>query len=186
MLATFLPRLSPTLNSVLATQAFCTHFLPTSHPQYYLPAIFKLWSAFNSDIYDEQFLDFAERLSFQHLDPRISHPDIIQELREIIQEKGEYVDLADKHPKLEDLLKDPRYDGAGKASNEGARTPGGSAAVPKWKGIRKEVGIFTDQQFAFIMTKCLRTMGKTNSLLRSHFTFELTYNSDRCTGWRRN
>ncbi|GAA5895195.1 proteasome activator BLM10 [Sporobolomyces salmoneus] len=159
MLATFLPRLSPTLNSVLATQAFCTHFLPTSHPQYYLPAIFKLWSAFNSEIYDEQFLDFAERLSFQHLDPRISHPDIIEELREIMHEKGEYVDLADKHPKLEDLLKDSRYESTGKASEEGTRTPGGSAGVSKWKGIRKDVGIFTDQQFAFIMTKCLRTMG---------------------------
>jgi len=55
--------------------------------------------------------------------------------------------LADKHPKLEDLLKDPRYDGAEKATTEGVRTPGGSPAVSKWKGIRKEVGIFTDQKW---------------------------------------
>ncbi|GAA5959559.1 hypothetical protein JCM21900_003196 [Sporobolomyces salmonicolor] len=158
MLATFLPRLSPSLNSILATQAFCTHFLPPSHPQYYLPAVFKLWEAFNSDIYDEQWLDFVERLSIKHMDPRASHPDIVEELRVIMKEKGEYVEAADKHSKVEELLKDPRYEQM-RRGGDGMTTPGGSPAVPKWKGIRKDVGIFTDQQFAFIMTKCLRAMG---------------------------
>ncbi|GAA5921528.1 hypothetical protein JCM1841_000553 [Sporobolomyces salmonicolor] len=158
MLATFLPRLSPSLNSILATQAFCTHFLPPSHPQYYLPAVFKLWEAFNSDIYDEQWLDFVERLSIKHMDPRASHPDIVEELRVIMKEKGEYVEAADKHSKVEELLKDPRYEQM-RRGGDGMTTPGGSPAVPKWKGIRKDVGIFTDQQFAFIMTKCLRVMG---------------------------
>lgn len=186
MLATFLPRLSPTLNSVLATQAFCTHFLPTSHPQYYLPAIFKLWAAFNSEIYDEQFLDFAERLSFQHLDPRVSHPDIVEELREIMREKGEYVDLADRHARVEELLRDPRYDAAGGGIDEGTKTPGGSAGVPKWKGIRKDVGIFTDQQFAFIMTKCLRAMGKSSfHFLSSRSVAHVSLPPLRCPGRRR-
>ncbi|GAA5990324.1 hypothetical protein JCM11641_006250, partial [Rhodosporidiobolus odoratus] len=163
MLASFLPRLSPNLNSIIATQAFCTHFLPLSHPQYYLPAIFKLWEAFQSDIYDEQWLDFFERIAVKHVDPRESHPEIVDELRQMVKDKGEYV--AEK-VRVEDLLEDSTYThrqdgvpGHGSGMQHGLKTPGGSAAMPKWRGIRKDVGIFTEEQFSFIMTKCLRAMG---------------------------
>ncbi|GAA5854935.1 hypothetical protein JCM8547_004128 [Rhodosporidiobolus lusitaniae] len=162
MLSTFLPRLSPTLNSLIATQAFCTHFLPTSHP-YYLPAIFKLWEAFQSDIYDEQWLDFVERICLKHLDPRESHPEIVEELRQIVKDKGEYVQ---EKTRVEDLFDQHQFErrkdgipGHVFGMQDGLTTPGGSPAMPKWRGIRKDVGIFTEQQFAFIMTKCLRAMG---------------------------
>jgi proteasome activator subunit 4 len=165
MLSAFLPRLSPNLNSIIATQAFCTHFLPASHPQYYLPAIFKLWEAFSSDIYDEQWLDFVERLALKHLDPRESHPEIVEELRQMTKDKGEYVQ---EKVKVEDLLDEQQHGHKGRKDGlpghvfgmqDGLSTPGGSAALPKWRGIRKDVGIFTEQQFSFIMTKCLRAMG---------------------------
>ncbi|KAI5481022.1 proteasome activator subunit 4 [Pseudohyphozyma bogoriensis] len=136
MLSLFLPRLSSSLNSILATQAFVTHFLPISHPQYYLPAIFKLWEAFNSSIWDEQWLDFMERLSFLHLDPSKSHPELVDELRTMAREKG--MDIPEV--KVEEWA--------------GMPTPRG-----EWKGIRKDVGIYTEEQWAFIMTKCLRSMG---------------------------
>jgi proteasome activator subunit 4 len=55
MLATFLPRLNGTkLDTVIATQAFLSHFLPLSHPTSWLPAVFKLWESFNSTFWDEQ------------------------------------------------------------------------------------------------------------------------------------
>lgn len=146
MLQTFLPRLSASLNSILATQAFCVHFLPMSHPQYYLPAVFKLWEAFNSGIWDEQWLDFMERLTIKHLDPSTSHPEIVEELRVLARQNGEPVD---EGTKVEDLLDGDEED---VTMSEGGATPG-------WKGIRKDVGIYTDAQWAFIMTKCLRTMG---------------------------
>ncbi|GAA5836406.1 hypothetical protein JCM11251_007072, partial [Rhodosporidiobolus azoricus] len=162
MLAAFLPRLSPNLNSIISSQAFCTHFLPLSHPQYYLPAIFKLWEAFQSDIYDEQWLDFVERLALKHVNPRESHPDIIDELRQMVKDKGEYV--AEK-TRLEDLIEEHQYmhrkggiPGHVFGMQDGLTTPGGSPALPKWRGIRKDIGIFTEQQFEFIMTKCLRAM----------------------------
>ncbi|GJN88228.1 hypothetical protein Rhopal_001193-T1 [Rhodotorula paludigena] len=163
MLATFLPRLSPNLNSIIATQAFCTHFLPVSHPQYFLPAVFKLWEAFSSDIYDEQWLDFVERLSLLHMDPRMSHPDIVDELRQMVKDAGDYIpeksrveDLLEEHAYLHRKTGIPAYIFG---MEDGLTTPGGSPAVPKWRGIRKDVGIFTEQQFEFIMTKCLRSMG---------------------------
>ncbi|GAA5990546.1 hypothetical protein JCM10908_003124 [Rhodotorula pacifica] len=163
MLATFLPRLSPNLNSIIAAQAFCTHFLPVSHPQYYLPAVFKLWEAFSSDIYDEQWLDFVERLATLHTDPRVSHPDIVDELRQMVKDAGDYVP---EKTRVEDTLEEHTYSHRKNGipayifgMQEGASTPGGSPALPKWRGLRKDVGIFTEQQFAFIMTKCLRSMG---------------------------
>lgn len=149
MLETFLPRLSPSINSFLATQAFCSHFLPLSHPQYYLSAVFKLWEGgFNSGIWDEQWLDFVERLAKLHLDPVMSDPDIVEELRQITKEKGGYVE---EKTKVEEMLQ--------KADTGGDELMGGSTLAGEWKGIRKDVGIFTSQQFAFIMTKCLRAMG---------------------------
>ncbi|GAA6053733.1 hypothetical protein JCM3770_003189 [Rhodotorula araucariae] len=166
MLATFLPRLSPNLNSIIATQAFCTHFLPVSHPQYYLSAVFKLWEAFSSDIYDEQWLDFSERLAVLHMDPHTSHPDIVDELRQMVKDAGEFVVDEKVGTRVEDLLEEHAY--AHRKTGipayifgmqDGITTPGGSPAVPRWRGIRKDVGIFTEQQFAFIMTKCLRAMG---------------------------
>lgn len=141
MLQAFLPRLSSSLNSILATQAFCVHFLPSSHPQYYLPAVFKLWESFNSSIYDEQWLDLMERLAVKHLDPSVSDPAIVQELREMASERGEMVEPD------------------GVRVEEMGRTDGGDDSSEEWRGLRKDVGIFTDDQWGFIMTKCLRAMG---------------------------
>lgn len=140
LLRTFLPRLSSSLNSILATQAFCVHFLPLSHPQYYLPAVFRLWEAFNSGIWDEQWLDLIERLSVKHLDPAASDPGIVEELREMARKEGETVEGV----RVEEMGREADMD----VEEEG-----------EWGGIRKDVGIFTETQWGFIMTKCLRAMG---------------------------
>ncbi|SCV72468.1 BQ2448_4005 [Microbotryum intermedium] len=162
MLETFLPRLSSSLNSILATQAFCSHFLPLSHPQYYLQAVFKLWGAFNSSIWDEQWLDMMERLAIRHLDPAVSDPDIIDELRNAARSRGEYVE---EKTRVEDLLSAPSSTSSSSAREEedvameDASATAQPSRAPEWKGIRKDVGIFTDEQFSLIMTKFLRATG---------------------------
>ena len=61
------------LNSVIATQAFLVHFLPISHPQRWLPTMFRLWESFNSSLFDDQMLDLLARLAEMHVtDPSIS------------------------------------------------------------------------------------------------------------------
>lgn len=139
MLKCFLPRISSNLNSILATQAFCVHFLPLSHPQYYLPVVFKLWEAFNSEIWDGQWLDLMERLAVKHLNPVESDPDIVEELRTM--SKNQYPSEGTGVSEMEDVQ---MGDGA-------------------WVGIRKDVGIFSETEWAFIMTKCLRAMGTSTS-----------------------
>jgi proteasome activator subunit 4 len=146
MLKTFLPRLSSSLNSILATQAFMVHFLPLSHPQYYLPAVFKLWESFNSEIWDSQWLDFVERLCIKHLDSNQSDPDLVDELKTMAAQQ--YTSSGSTAmPSTASTDDSSMDDGTGSTRTE-------------WKGIRKDVGIFTDEQWAFLMTKCLRAMGK--------------------------
>jgi proteasome activator subunit 4 len=35
-----------------------------------------------------------------------------------------------------------------------------SMADPKWQGIRKDIGIFSEQEFEFLMSKCLRSLSE--------------------------
>ena len=83
-----------------------TSFLPPTHVHLYLPALFKIWEAFNSHIVDERLLDVMGTLAEEHV--------------------------------------------AGKAGEAG---PDGGA---EWK----DAGIFTDEQFTFLVGKCLNSMSK--------------------------
>jgi len=44
-----------------------TSFIPRTHPDIYLPAIFKIWEAFNSAILDERFMELAGDLARDHV-----------------------------------------------------------------------------------------------------------------------
>ncbi|KAH8919753.1 hypothetical protein BT69DRAFT_1352911 [Atractiella rhizophila] len=65
ILSTFLPKLEGNhLNSLISTQAFLVHFLPMSERnaiELVLPVVFRLWEAFNTRIWDEQWLDLCAR-----------------------------------------------------------------------------------------------------------------------------
>ncbi|EPQ28803.1 uncharacterized protein PFL1_03606 [Pseudozyma flocculosa PF-1] len=136
MLQTFLPKLDgSSINSVIASQAFLVHFLPISHPQRWLPAMFRLWESFNSSLFDDQMLDLLARLAEMHVsDPSISSASPgngSSEPRDALEGQGEAEAAADSRPSSAD---------AG-------------------KGLFNEVGIFTESQFALIMTKCLKSAG---------------------------
>lgn len=44
-----------------------TSFLPQSHADAYIPAVFKIWEAFNSASLDEKFMELAGDLSRDHI-----------------------------------------------------------------------------------------------------------------------
>lgn len=44
-----------------------TSFLPPTHTHLYLPALFKIWEAFNSGVLDDRFLEMCGELSEEHV-----------------------------------------------------------------------------------------------------------------------
>ncbi|OBZ79723.1 Proteasome activator complex subunit 4 [Grifola frondosa] len=79
MLSTFVPMINGTsLSSMLASQYYMLTFLPLSHPQSYLPMLFRLWGSINSYMYDDRMLQFLARLAEMHVDPNVSDPRRIE------------------------------------------------------------------------------------------------------------
>ncbi|KAI0257360.1 hypothetical protein BJV78DRAFT_1277900 [Lactifluus subvellereus] len=132
MLETFVPLINGTnLNSLLSSQFFMLTFLPQSHPQSYLPMLFRLWESVNSYTFDERMLQFLAQLAEMHLDPSISDPKRIDEIPD-----------------------DARSDNEGRpnwAKND-------LSSTGPWTGIYNDVGVFTDYDWHFIMCKCLASM----------------------------
>ncbi|KAG5350853.1 hypothetical protein C0989_009023 [Termitomyces sp. Mn162] len=65
MLDTFLPLL--TEDTVLSVVPVMTSFLPPTHMHLYIPALFKIWEAFNSSVIDDRILELAGLLSEEHI-----------------------------------------------------------------------------------------------------------------------
>ena len=82
-----------------------TSFISPSHPDIYLPALFKIWEAFNSTVVDDRLIHVMGNLAEEHC-----------------------------------AGKDGRW---GEGSTE-----------------RRDVGIFTEQQWTLLMSKCLGSMSK--------------------------
>ncbi|KAH9487110.1 Proteasome activator complex subunit 4 [Psilocybe cubensis] len=133
MLATFLPQFDGTkLDSILATEYYLVTFLPLSHPQYYLPTIFRVWESINSYMFDERMLFFISKLAELHVNPQVSDPKKVKELPDDEISEGE-----------------ERPDWSEKANATGPYM---------WTGLYKDVGIFTEHEWNFLMCKCLASM----------------------------
>ena len=124
--------INPGRQSMLSAQYYMLTFLPLSHPQSYLPLLFRQWEAVNSYIYDERMLQFLSRITEIHVDPSVSDPKRIESIPD------DEVSEDESRPKWrrEDL--ETKW---------------------KWPGLYKDVGIFTDREWDFIMCKCLASMG---------------------------
>ena len=107
-------------------------FLPLSHPQSYLPMLFRLWESVNSYMFDDRMLQFFARLAEMHVDPSVSDP----------QRVGDIPD--DEHSEGEGRPGWPKEDLETKF---------------KWSGMFSDVGIFSDSHWSFIMAKCMASMG---------------------------
>lgn len=44
-----------------------TSFVPLTHTHLYLPALFKIWEAFNSSVIDDRMIDFAGDISEENM-----------------------------------------------------------------------------------------------------------------------
>ncbi|KAI0702460.1 hypothetical protein BC835DRAFT_1411015 [Cytidiella melzeri] len=132
ILSIIVPLINPTnISRTLAAQYYLLTFLPISHPQTYLPLLFRLWESINSYMYDERMLQFLSRLSETHLDPTTSDPRKIQELPDDARSDGE---------------SRPHWDKSDLDTNF------------RWGGLYKDVGIFTDREWNLLMCKCLASM----------------------------
>lgn len=120
------------LQSILAAQYSLLTFLPLSHPQVYLPMLFRMWESINSYAYDERMLAFISKLAEIHISPDASDPRKIAEIPDDELSEGE----GRPHWSHEDLAED---------------------AV--WDGLYKDVGIFTEHEWSLLMCKCLASMG---------------------------
>ena len=119
--------------SILASQYYMLTFLPLSHPQSYLSMLFRIWESVNSYMYDERMLQFLAHLVEMHVDPTESDPRKVKDLPDdaISEDEGR-----------------PQW------PNEDLQFNG-----THWGGIYKDVGIFTEYDWGFLMTKCLASMG---------------------------
>lgn len=122
---------------MLSSQYYLTTFLPLTHPQYYLPMMFRVWESINSYMYDERMLHMISKLTEVHVDPTVSDPKRISELPDDEVSEGEHR---------------PQWDGIGPVPGHG-----------QWQGLYKDVGIFTEHEWNFLMCKCLASMGKCKS-----------------------
>ncbi|KDR84809.1 hypothetical protein GALMADRAFT_217878 [Galerina marginata CBS 339.88] len=129
MLATFLPQLDGTrLDTILSSEYYLVTFLPLTHPQYYLPMLFRLWESINSYMFDERMLHLISKLTEMHVNPEVSNPKKVTELPD-----------------------DERSEGEGR--------PNRSANDHSiWQGLSKDVGMFTEHEWSFLMCKCLASM----------------------------
>lgn len=118
----------------MASQYYMLTFLPQSHPQSYLPMLFRLWQSINSYNYDERMLQFLSELAETHVDPTVSDPK-----------------------RIKDVPDDARSEGEGRP--EWAKDDLKHDARMKWGGVYKDVGIFTEQEWQHLMCKCLASMG---------------------------
>ncbi|KNZ79712.1 Proteasome activator complex subunit 4 [Termitomyces sp. J132] len=132
MLQTFVPQLDGTqLNSILAPQYYLLTFLPLTHPQLYLPMLFRIWESVNSYMYDDRMLHFLSELAEMHVDPSISDPH-----------------------KVARLPDDERVEGESRPKWSEAETK----VSENWPGLYKDVGIFSENEWQFFMCKCLASM----------------------------
>ncbi|CDO70270.1 hypothetical protein BN946_scf184942.g70 [Trametes cinnabarina] len=132
MLTTFLPMMNGTsLNSILASQYYMLTFLPLSHPQSYLPMLFRVWESINSYMFDDRMLQFLARLAEMHVDPTVSDPQRITEIPDDARSEGEG---RPNWPK-DDL--DTKW---------------------RWSGLFNDVGIFSESEWNYIMAKCMASM----------------------------
>nr|XP_018259276.1 proteasome activator subunit 4 [Kwoniella dejecticola CBS 10117]OBR81434.1 proteasome activator subunit 4 [Kwoniella dejecticola CBS 10117] len=168
MLEEILPRLEPSMDSILATQTFLVHFLPISHCQKWLPIIFRLWHGLNSGLWDDQASDLMGQLAIAHVDPGKSDPSVVNRIPKGTHNTAEEqaknpsirrrfrahkTRLAEVAGEVED-----DEDGVNYWAKESVLPPEEILSDPSWAGIRKDVGIFSDQEFEFLMSKCLRSL----------------------------
>ena len=136
-------------------------------------------------MWDDQASDLVGQLSIAHLDPARSDPSMVDKIPRGIFNTPEEEAANPSHAKALRAHKARLFDVAGEIEEDDdglnywikpevlPQLP--SQADSSWQGIRKDVGIFTDQEFEFIMSKCLRSLSTSPRLNPA---------DTRCACWR--
>ncbi|RXW16590.1 hypothetical protein EST38_g9267 [Candolleomyces aberdarensis] len=103
-----------------------------THPQLYLPMLFRVWESINSYMYDERMLHFLSKLAEMHVVPDVSDPK-----------------------RIKDIPDDERCEGEGRPEWPLHQS---APATGPWTGIYKDVGIFSEHEWNLLMCKCLASM----------------------------
>lgn len=155
MLDHFLPLLDGTdISTVLAAQFFLNHLIPSYYSQNLLPLSFSLWQSFNSALFTSSWIEHCASLSEIHLNPAVSGPQHYEHYRCL-------ADLNKPNPSLpaEDLHLDATY-----------------------PGVLRDVGIYTEDQWEWIASECLRSMhipvGSSNKTSQGFLSLAGTGDSD--------
>ncbi|ORX39177.1 putative membrane protein [Kockovaella imperatae] len=168
MLNVILPPFQPTMDSILASQTFLVHFLPVSHCSRWLPLVFRLWYGFNSGLWDDQASDLIGQLAIAHVDPGRSDPSLIDKIPRGVFNTAQEEAQNPNHARSERAHKARLLSVAGEViedddgltywSDPNKMPEEVRMSDPNWSGIRKDVGIFSEQEFEFLMSKCLRSL----------------------------
>ena len=95
--------------------------------------LLRVWESINSYMFDERMLHFISKLAEMHTNPEASNPQRIAEIPDDEKSEGE-----GRPNWFHNVTADP------------------------WQGLYKDVGIFTQHEWNFLMCKCLASMGKHN------------------------
>jgi proteasome activator subunit 4 len=127
-----------------------------------------MWYGLNSGLWDDQASDLLGQLAIAHVDPWRSDPSLLEaiprgrtntpeeeanspsrkiaeraHLRRLLDVEGKILEDADRLT----FWADPAF-----------LPPDEERGDPNWHGIRKDIGIFTEAEFEFVMSKCLRSL----------------------------
>jgi proteasome activator subunit 4 len=156
LLETVLPDLNgSSLNSVLTTQSFLIHLIPNLRVHQIdilLPTIFKLWESFNSRIFDEQWLDLISKFIERIFRGEDWNRDVAEGVKPVNWEssRGDQGEGSDEWEELVKLCtNESKTDISGKKKGKES----------DFKKLKKDIGIFKEDQWGALMTKCLRFMG---------------------------
>jgi len=132
--------------------------------------VFRLWYGLNSGLWDDQASDLIGQLAILHVDPGRSDPSLIKRIpcgtlntpEEEASNPNHKLRARAHKGRLLDVKGDIEEDADGLNywAKRGMLPEKEQLADPNWQGIRKDVGIFTDQEFEFLMTKCLRSLSE--------------------------
>ena len=131
--------------------------------------MFRLWYGFNSGLWDDQASDLMGQLAINHVDPAKSDPSIINRIprgrfntAEEARNPSHKRTARSHKARLLDISGDIEEDEDGTTywPKPELLPAEEELADPAWQGIRKDIGIFTEQEFEFIMTKCLRSLSE--------------------------
>ena len=141
--------------------------------------VFRLWYGFNSGLWDDQASDLLGQLSITHVVPTASDPSLIDKIP-----RGTFntPEEEKKNPGSRRALRGyigRQLDVAGEVEDDvdGVTYFEDTSKMPEeiqmtdssWPGIRKDIGIFTEQEFEFLMTKALRSLSESRSTSTHQF-----------------